>query len=200
MVEQKNEHDVERGKIMIDKKRALEEAKEYCADGCGYILSVMKDGKAPELCIAGDMLALMWQTVALVERIAYKTSHSFDETFMAILSMKSVGYEEVNSKFKDAEIKYVEGEDWQEKWKEETKKKIKQEANIDNITLALNLAELEKRNTSLNNQLVDLKKDYSNKLKAKDDQIKALTKECMALEHRMKEMEEHTILPEDDEK
>lgn len=183
---------------MIDKARVMKESAEYCNEGSGYIYSVMKDGKTPELVIAGDMLAIMWQTVALIDRVAYKTNHSFEETAMAIFSMKSVGYESVNSKYKDAETKYVEGEDWQEKWKEETEKKIKQEANLDNITLALNMAELEKRNTSLNNQLVDLKKDYAKNLKAKDDQIKALTKECMALEHRMKEMEEQTILPRED--
>lgn len=184
---------------MIDKERVKRESAEFCTEGSGYIHSEMKDGKTPELVIAGDMLGIMWQTVALIDRIAYKTNHSFEETAMAIFSMKSVGYESVNTKYKNAETKYVEGEDWQEKWKEETEKKIKQEANLDNITLALNLAELEKRNTSLNNQLVDLKKDYSKKLKAKDDQIKAITKECLALEHRMKEMEQQTILPKENE-
>lgn len=182
---------------MIDKERIKRESAEFCTEGSGYIHSEMKDGKTPELVIAGDMLAMMWQTVALIDRIAYKTGHTYEETAMAIFSMKSVGYDAVSSKQKDVEVKHIEGEDWQEDWKKETEKKIKQEANLDNITLALNLAELEKRNTSLNNQLVDLKKDYSKNLKAKDDQIKAITKECLALEHRMKEMEQQTILPKE---
>ena len=188
----------------MDKERHMKEAEEFIGVGSCYIHSEMKNHSAPKLLIAGDFIAMMWSVVGMINRIAYKTGHTFEQTATMIFMMPKHGYETISKDvYKDVkdikDIPFIEGEDWMETWKEEKEKEIKREANLDNVALAFNLAELEKRNTSLNNQIVDIQKEHKKILKAKDEQILKLTKECMALEHRMKEMEQHTILPMDDE-
>ena len=185
----------------MDKERLMKEAAEFIGVGSCYIHAEMKNHKAPQILIGGDILSMMWTVGGIIKRIAEKTGHTFEDTCGMIFNIPKFGYDEITKAvYKDnIEFRYIEGEDWQEKWKAEKEKEIKREANLDNISLAFNLSEMEKRCTSLNNQLVDLKKDYTKNLKAKDDQIKNLTKECQALEHRMKEMEQHTLLPGGDE-
>ena len=183
----------------MDKDRLKAEALRFSAENMGYIHCEMEKGNRPELVLAGDFLAMMYMTSGIIKRLSEITNHTYEETANLVVTMPYVGYENIREKLKGEKFKFKEGHDWQDEWKAEKEKEIKREANLDNISLAFNLSEMEKRNTLLNNQLVDLKKEYTKNLKTKDEQIKALSKECKALEHRMKEMEEHSILPKDED-
>lgn len=184
----------------MDKDKIKEESARFCGEDMCFIHSEKEQGKRPQLVLCGDFLSMMYACGGIIKRISELTNQPYDVTAELVMAMSYIGYDNVVAKLKGEKPKFIEGEDWQEKWKAEKEKEIKHEANLDNMSLAFNLAEMEKRNISLNNQLVDLKKEYSKNLKAKDEQIKALTKECKALEHRMKEMEEHTLLPREDDK
>lgn len=183
----------------MDKDRIMQEASEFVNEGDGYIHSEMKNGKSPKLVISGDMLGILWQVCGIINRVSEITGTSFNETASLAFSLPSMGYRKVSQMRKESskngEMKYYVGEDWNEKWKKEQLKKIQRESSLECLSMAVNLKEMESRNASLNNQIVDLKKDHAKVIKAKDEQIQALTKECQALEHRMKEMEQHTILP-----
>lgn len=183
----------------MDKDRLKQEAYKFSGENMGFIHSEMEKDRRPELMISGDFISLMHMTSGIIRRISELTGNPYEMTANLVVTMPYVGYENIREKIKGEKFSYKEGYDWQESWKTEKTKEIQREAQSDNIALAFNLAEMEKRNTSLNNQLVDLKKEYARNLKAKDDQIKALSKECKALEHRMKEMEEHSILPKDED-
>ena len=184
----------------MDIERLKAESSEFVSEGFGYLHSEMKNGKAPRLVMSGDIIANLWQVCGIIQRVAEITGTTFYETASLCFAMPSTGYRKVNQMVKQAdknpEMKVYVGEDWNEQWKKDQTKKIKREAGLESIGLALNFRELETRNASLNNQLIDLKKDHAKVIKAKDEQIQKLTKECQALEHRMKEMEQHTILPE----
>lgn len=182
----------------MDKERIMKEAANFMGDGDGYIHSEMKNGKSPQLVISGDIMGIMWQVCGIFNRLSEITGNSFDEVAFMTINMPKLGYGNLKSITKDNKKKVYVGEDWNEQWKKETESKLKREANMDNISLAFNLAEMEKRCTSLNNQLVDAKKKYSKDLKAKDEQIKSLTKECQSLEHRMKEMEQQRMFGGDE--
>ncbi len=184
------------GDVKMDKERIKAEASRFCGENMGYIHSEMEQGKKPELMLCGDFLAMMFQTSGIIKRISELTNNPYELTANLIVKMPIVGYENIRQKLKGENFKFKEGHDWQEEWKAEKEKEIKKEANLNNISLAFNLAEMEKKNVSLNNQLVDLKKEYSRNLKAKDEQIKILSKECQVLEHRLKEMEERRIINE----
>lgn len=181
----------------MDKEYHKERSASFIGEGSCYIHSEMPKNKNPELVIAGDFLCMMHCINGMIDRIAYKTGTDYETTISAIYGMHHVGLESTVQMLKKAggEYKHIEGEDWQEEWKKNKEKEIKREAQCDNLTLALNLAEMEKRNTSLNNQLVDLKKDYGKKLKAKDEDIKKLNKEILVLDHRLKEMEYQRQFP-----
>lgn len=179
----------------MDKERLMNEAKEFNKEGYGYRHSEMKDGKAPRLVMCGDTFSVMWMVCGIINRLAEITKNPFNETAYVIMQLHQTGYQNVKSMLKGTPYKTFEGENFEEKWKAEKEKEIRREVASDSITLALNLTEMQKKNTSLNNQLVDLKKDYTKKLKTKDDEIKKLNKEILALEHRMKEMEEQRLFP-----
>lgn len=183
----------------MDKDRIKKESARFCGQDMCFIHSEKEQGRRPQLILCGDFISMMYACSGIIKRISELTNQPYETTAELVVGMPFVGYENIQARLKGEKIQFKEGEDWQEKWKAEKEKELKREANLDNVSLAFNLAEMEKRNTSLNNQLVDLKKEYSKNLKAKDEQIKALTKECKALEHRMKEMEEHTLLPREDD-
>ncbi len=183
----------------MDKDTLREYARQFCGQDCGIIHCEMMNGKHPEIMIGGDTVSIMWLIDGVINRLSEISGVPFEETAMTILSLTELGYDNVQNVRKKEKPRYYVSEDWQERAKKDIEKDVKREVASESITLALNLAEMEKRNTSLNNQLVDLKKEYTKNLKTKDEQIKALTKECQALEHRMKEMEQHTLLPREDE-
>lgn len=180
----------------MDKERLKEEAKEFIGEGSSFVHCEMKNGKNPQIVIAGDFLGILWICTGIIRRVAELTGTTYEQTAEMVGAMPFLGgYGTLRNELKKdgGKYRFIEGEDWQEKWKEQKEKEIKAEAHSDNISLAFNLAQMEKRNTSLNNQLVDLKKDYHKKLKAKDEEIKALNKEILALEHRIKEMAEQRM-------
>ena len=185
----------------MDKERLMLEANNFVGDGFGYIHSEMKNGKQPKLILCGDTIAILWQVCGIINRISEITGTTFYETASLTFNLPGTGYRKTKELLKEVnknqEMKVYVGEDWNEQWKKDQTKKIQREASLESIGLALSVKELETRNASLNNQLIDLKKDHAKVIKAKDEQIQKLTKECQALEHRMKEMEQHTILPED---
>ena len=179
----------------MDKKRYIEDAKPFVGEGFGYIHSEMKNGKAPELLLSGDFIAIMWQTCGIMNRISEITGMPYIEVAEMIVGMPSLGYDTIHSLVKDNTKKIYVGDDWDEQWKKDKEKEIRREVASDNITLAFNLAEMEKRCTSLNNQIVDLKKKHTNEMKAKNEEIKKLNKDILALEHRLKEMAEQRMFP-----
>lgn len=181
----------------MDKNKYMAEAKNFMGEGDGYLHSEMKNGKAPQLVMSGDVLATMWQVCGILTRISEITGTSFEDTCGMTFSMPKLGgYANVSTISQNKDKKVYVGDDWNEQWQADKEREIKRKNSSDSISLAFNLAEMEKRNISLNNQLVDLKKDYAKKLKAKDEQIKALSKECQALEHRLEEMERRNMFNE----
>lgn len=174
----------------MDKERLKAEAEQFVNRNSGYLHSEMKDGRAPQLVMSGAFLANMWQISGMINRISELTNTSFESTVHGICGLHEMGFSNVMDAMKGEKFKFVEGHDWQEEWKDEERKKLTKEANENNMTLAFKIADLEKRNTSLNNQLVDAKKGYEKNLKAKNSEIDKLNKEILKLEHRLKEMEE----------
>lgn len=184
----------------MKKEKYMKDAKTFMGEGFGYIHSEMKNGKAPELIMGGDILAIMWQVCGILNRISEITGMSFEDVAGMTITMPSLGgYGNLRSMVKDDTKKVYVGDDWDEQWRQDKEKEIKREANQDNLTLAFNLAEMEKRNTSLNNQMVDLKKKHTKEIKAKNEEIKALNKEILVLEHRLKEMAEQRMWGREDE-
>lgn len=169
----------------MDKERLVKEAENFGKPGDGYIHSEMKNGKNPQLILSGDFLSIMWQVCGIINRIAERTGTTFEETASVTFSMPRVGYKNIKDELKNVPNKVIEGEDWQEEYKKAVTKK----ANENNMTLAFKIAECEKHNTSLNNQLVDAKKGYEKNLRAKNTEIDKLNKQILKLEHRLKEME-----------
>lgn len=182
---------------MIDIEYHKKAAKEFVGEGSGYIHSEMKNGRAPELVISGDTFAMLWQICGMFDRLSQITGLPYNEILQLTGVMHQAGYDSIKTIIKDEPKKFYVGDDWDEKWKADMTEQIKRENASESISLAISLAEMEKRATSLNNQLVDFKKKHTREMKAKDDQIKALTKECNSLEHRMKEMEEQRLFPEE---
>ena len=180
----------------MDKDRIKQEAWKFSGQDMGYIHCEMEKDHKPELIISGDFISLMFMTSGIIKRISELTNNTYEMTANLVVTMPYVGYENIREKLKGEKFSFKEGSDWQEEWKAEKTKEIQREAQSDNIALTFNLSEMEKRNTSLNNQLVDLKKEYTKNLKAKDKQIKELSKECKTLEHRLREMEQQRMFPD----
>ena len=156
----------------------------------------MKDGKAPMLVMSGSFLANLWQIAGMVNRISELRNMSFEDTFEAIEGLHIYGYKRVMKELSGEKFDYMEGQDALEDWKKEEKKKIVKEANANNMTLSFKILELEKQKTSLNNQLVDVKKDFEKKIRAKNAEIDKLNKQILSMEHRLKEMEKANMFGE----
>ena len=177
----------------MDKERIKKEAEEFVDPNSGYLHSEMKDGKSPKLIMSGSLIANMWQISGMINRISELRGMPFRDTLYSIESLHIYGYKQVMKELAGDKFEFMEGQDTLEEWKKEERKKLTKEANVNNMTLAFKIAELEKKNTSLNNQLVDAKKGYERNLKAKNKEIDKLNKEILKLEHRLKEMEKATL-------
>lgn len=179
----------------MDKERLMKEASEFINEGDGYIHSEMKGGKSPKIIIGGDTLAILWQVCGIITRVCEISGTSWEQTCGLVFNYPSAGYRKVKSMTKDCEKKVYVGSNWNEQWKKDQMKKMQREASIESIGLAVSLKAMEEKNASLNNQLIDLKKQNLKIIKAKDEQILKLSKECQELEHRLKEMEEQRLFP-----
>ena len=180
----------------MDKERIKKEAEQFVNPNSGYLHSEMKDGKAPMLIMSGSCIANMWQICGMVNRISELSGMTFQDTLEAIESLHIYGYKNVMKQLAGDKFEFMEGQDTLEDWKKEERKKITKEANANNMTLAFKIAELEKEKISLNNQLVDVKKGFEKKIRAKNAEVDRLNKEILKLEHRLKEMEENNIFGE----
>jgi SMC interacting uncharacterized protein involved in chromosome segregation len=177
----------------MDKERIKKEAEQFVNPNSGYLHSEMKDGKAPMLVMSGSCISNLWQVCGIVNRISELRHMSFEATLGAIMGLHIYGYKKIMKELTGEEFDFMEGQDVLEDWKEEERKKITKEANANNMTLAFKIADLEQRNTSLNNQLVDVKKGYEKKIRAKNAEIDKLNKEILKLEHKIKEMMERNM-------
>lgn len=180
----------------MDKERIKKEAEQFVNPNSGYLHSEMKDGKAPMLVMSGSFMANLWQIAGMVNRISELRKMPFKNTLEAIMGLHVYGYKAIMKELAGEEFDFMEGQDVLEDWKKEERKKTTKEANANNMTLTFKIADLEKKNTSLNNQLVDAKKGYERNLKGKNKEIDKLNKEILRLEHRLKEMEEVNMFGE----
>lgn len=175
------------------KNRLMREAAEVSRANCGFIHVEIVDG-VPQQIISGDFHAILFGVVGVVNRIAEITHQDFIETLSAVMAAKSFGsYDNmmnemgVDKGYKNPET--IPGEDWQAEWMEQTRLEAEKAANIEVAKLKIQLAKTQKEAQSLAEQLRLVKnkaeKDRTNAAEEK----RKITKECQALEARMKEME-----------
>jgi hypothetical protein len=174
----------------MDKNYHMKESANFCEEGSCYIHTEMKNGKKPMTVLCGDFLAMLWGVNAELYRIGELTNTDYAHAWSLARIIEEQGYQNVrNELYKDgSKAKFVPGHDVEEEWKAEKEEELKRQANVANVMLMAEMEELRKRNTSLNNQMVDIKKNCEKTIKYKDNQIKELTKELNALEHRFDEL------------
>lgn len=178
------------------KNRLMKEAAEISRDNCGYIHAEIVNGQSEQI-ISGDIHAVIYGVMAIVRRLSELSGQSFKDTLTAVAVVGALGsYEEYINALgvEKKEYETIEGEDWQEEWEKQTRLELEKAANIENAKLKVDLAKSEKLAKSLEDQLKMVKQNAEKAQQKADKRIRELTKECQALEARMKEMENAIIV------
>ena len=175
------------------KNRLMREAAEVSRANCGFIHVEVVDG-VPQQIISGDFHAILFGVVGVVNRIAELTHQDFTETLSAVMAAKSFGnYENMMNELgvdkENNPPEKIDGEDWQTEWMEQTRLEAEKAANIEVAKLKVQLAKTQKEAQSLAEQLRLVKNKAEKDRESSADKLQKLTKECQALESRMKEME-----------
>lgn len=158
-------------------------------DDEALVYAEKRKGKPAEIAIAGDFITMLYAIGGIINRVAEKTQTSFDETIVAVNAIRHIGLENAKEAMKGGEREFIEGEDWQEEWKVAKEKEISKSV----VALTAELEREQAKAVNLHNQIVDIKKQNAETLKAKDKQIAELTKELVALEHRFDELSQKML-------
>lgn len=161
-------------------------------DDEALVYAEKQKNKPAEIAIAGDFITMLYAIGGIINRVGEKTGTSFEETIIAVNAIRQMGLENAKEAMKGSEKEFIEGEDWQEEWKAAKEKEISKSV----VALTAELEREQTRVVNLNNQIVDIKKQNAETLKAKDKQIAELTKELTALEHRFDELSQKMLNPE----
>lgn len=178
---------------MIDKTYHMEKAKDFCHANDCYIHTEMRNGKMPETILCGDFHAIMWGIVAEINRIGEKIGADWHTTLGMINALRHYGYEEATRGIDKSDTPVIDGEDWQEQWKEAIRLEETKRANIEVANLKVDLKKAEKTISQLTNQLAYAKKEWERKETVLTQEKAELSKECKALENRMKAMEKASL-------
>ena len=152
---------------MADKRRLMEEAKQFSKEGEAYIHLETKPNHGTEIALAGDMVAILCSVNSLCNRIAEKTGQYFWEIIEALEYLQGERENEKAIAIVDGELEPYE----EDKLKEEIEK-------------------LEKRLEKAEEEKARLKMSYSLNVMAKEEMIRALEqkliekdKEILKLDH-----------------
>ena len=170
--------------MLMNKNEIQRVALMLANDNESLVYAEKRKNKPAEIVIAGDFLTMLHSVGGIINRIAEKTQTSFEETIIAVNAIRQIGLESAKEAMEGGDRGFIEGEDWQEEWKAAKEKEISKSV----IALTAELEREQTRAANLNNQIVDIKKQNTETLKAKDKQIAELTKELAALEHRFDEL------------
>lgn len=168
---------------MTDRDLLKNMALPFKNEGDCFIHTEMRNGRNCETVICGDLQAIMWGIKAELTRWAEKTGCPYMD---AIGILASLGYYSTFGAVAgyEGEVKPLNAE-YEKDVKEKAQKKAEKEAAS---RYAQTIAEYDNELTLLKMQVTQMKAQHERELLTKDRKIKALSKDNLALEHRIDEI------------
>jgi hypothetical protein len=168
---------------MTDRDLLKNMALPFKNEGDCFIHTEMRHGRNCETVICGDLQAIMWGIKAELTRWSEKTGCPYMD---AIGILASLGYHSTFGAVTgcDGEVKPLNA-DYGKDVKEKAQAKAEKEAAS---RYAQTLAEYDNELTLLKMQVTQMKAQHEKEIQARERKIKALSKDVLALEHRIDEI------------
>lgn len=169
---------------MLDKNLIKRQADQFNKEGYGYIHTEITPNRGAETFLAGDMVAILTGLSGEVGRISQVTKIPVPD----VLGMVALAFDDkfrilMNSN-EDIKKEVIPGEDWQEEWQKEERRKLDKE--IMKMQKKVDMADIEIKN--LNSTIAFYKKKIQDLETHHSKRMREAGKEIDRLEHRIEEI------------